>query len=32
MPDIPTGEPETWDLEDWLLPVPQQTLDPTSDR
>ncbi|MGD2047795.1 MAG: pilus assembly protein N-terminal domain-containing protein [Gemmatimonadota bacterium] len=25
-PAVPTGEPETWDMEDWLLPAPPDAL------
>jgi pilus assembly protein CpaC len=32
MPEIPTGEPETWDLEDWLLPAPPEAIDADEDR
>ncbi|MDH3424163.1 MAG: pilus assembly protein N-terminal domain-containing protein, partial [Gemmatimonadota bacterium] len=28
MPDIPTGEPETWNMENWLLPAPSDTTEP----
>lgn len=31
-PAIPTGEPATWDLEDWLLEPPPDTVDPDDGR
>jgi pilus assembly protein CpaC len=31
-PAIPTGEPETWDLEEWLLEAPPQPIDADASR
>jgi len=31
-PRIPTGEPDTWNMEEWLLPAPPETVDPAANR